>query len=97
MTRQPIASWADLFARLNEAGLPLMHILKISKQSAYQMRNVCRIPPSHWNELVLWAEVNGEPEITYELLARLAANQLAAKGVYKHVTNIARQRAVAAK
>ncbi len=72
--KQPIATWADLFARINEANVPLLHVLGISKQAAYQMRQVGRIPPSHWTHLVAWAERSGEPEITFDLLARLAAN-----------------------
>lgn len=79
MTKQPIATWADLFDHLGRSGVPLMHILSVSKQAAHQMRTKTgTIPPSHWAKLVAWAEANGEP-INYDLLGRLAAESPAAR------------------
>lgn len=72
--KQPvIATWSDLFAYIGKEK-PLMHILGISKQGAYSMRERCIIPPGNWHKLVAWAEANGKTAINYELLGRLAAD-----------------------
>ena len=73
MKKPRIATWADLFDLIGRE-VPLMHILKVSKQTAHDMRRRVIIPPGHWNNLVAWAAANGKPEITFELLGRLAAN-----------------------
>lgn len=72
MKKQPIATWADLFERIGRE-VPLMHILGVSKQNAFDMRKRCVIPSSHWTNLVAWAAENDKPEITFDLLGRLAA------------------------